>query len=132
MYYMYVERNFFSAEIFTWKGQLNFLLQVGYNDQFNRVMIQGNTYRFDISDPLFKDYPMQFSLTNEGTNEGGEEYRRNITLVGNSQGEPGSYIEFTPDEKHLEVYMYLVSPGLLGTSMDLSIITNIEQTRDLI
>ena len=85
MYYMYVERNFL-ARIFT-ERSIKFFITSGFNDQFNRVMIQGNTYRFDISDPLFKDYPMQFSLTNEGTNEGGEEYRRNITLVGNSQGE---------------------------------------------
>lgn len=115
---------------FEWLGHLNFFSIINSVLEFNRVMVQGNTYRFDISDPLFKDYPMQFSLVNEGVNVGGEEYRRNITLVGNSQGESGSYIEITPDEKSPKtLYLYLVSP-VLGTSIDISIITNNEQTRD--
>lgn len=107
---------------------------INFSENYNRIddliLTQGNTYTFDISDPLFETNPLLFSITSEGTNNNGEEYRRGITLFGTTQGTAGSYIEFKPDNASpRELYAYQ-GGNIRGSSVKISIFTNNEETRD--
>ncbi len=69
------------------------VFQVGTNDQTS--LEKGRTYFFDQSHPSNKLHPLKFSLTADGTHNGGVEYTVGVSSFG-TPGEPGAYTKFIP------------------------------------
>ncbi len=66
----------------------------------NNIMrfLEGNTYKFDVSDNSMTDQLLKFSTTKDGTIGGGTEYTTNVTSSGTA-GSGGAYVQIVVPAK---------------------------------
>jgi hypothetical protein len=66
------------------------------------------TYRFDQSDPSNTGHPLRFSLTDNGTHNGGTEFTTGVATSG-TPGSAGAYTEITLEQDGPQVLYYYCS-----------------------
>ena len=55
-------------------------------------LVEGGTFRFDVSDSSMGPHPFKFSTTSNGTHSGGSEYTTGVTTSGTT-GQSGAYVQ---------------------------------------
>jgi hypothetical protein len=68
-------------------------------------LIEGNTYRFDVSNGSVSGHPFKFSTTSNGTHGGGSEYTTGVTTSGNP-GDNGAYVQIVVAIGAPQLYYY--------------------------
>lgn len=68
-------------------------------------LIEGNTYRFDVSNSSNDGDLLKFSTTEDGDSNGGTEYTSGVTRSGTA-GQPGAYVEITPSVGAVDLHYY--------------------------
>ena len=82
--------------------------------QLSLVLVPGQTYRFDQSDPSNAGHPISFSTTNDGTHNSGSAYTTNVTSVG-TPGQSGAYTLITiPSNGPSKLYYYCTNHSSMG------------------
>ena len=90
------------------------------------VMLQGNTYKFDISDSSNKTHALRFSTTEDGTHNDGSAYQTGVTINGKA-GEEGASISIEIQEDTPDLYYYCVNHSGMGGKID---VRQVEDTED--
>ena len=81
---------------------------------------RGNTYTFDDSDSSVSGHPLAFSITPDGTHNGGTYYNTG-TSRNNSPGQPGAYVRIVvADDAPDQLYYFCQNHSGMGGSMHLS------------
>ena len=81
------------------------------------VMLQGNTYKFDISDSSNQTHALRFSTTEDGTHNDGSAYQTGVTINGKA-GEEGASISIEIQEDTPDLYYYCVNHSGMGGKID--------------
>ena len=77
------------------------------------TLLEGQTYRFDQSDPSNATHQLLISTTANGTWDGGVEYTTGVTKVGTA-GSPGAYTEITVPTGAPTLYYYCINHSGMG------------------
>ena len=86
---MSVDRTFTVTVVSTGSGNKYFIDGV---QQPTLELVEGATFRFDVSDSSMGAHPFKFSTTSNGTHSGGSEYTTNVTTSGTT-GQSGAYVQ---------------------------------------
>ena len=77
-------------------------------------LVEGATFKFDVSDGTVGGHPFKFSTTSDGTHSGGSEYTTNVTTNGTA-GQAGAYVEIEIAASAPTLYYYCqYHPGMGG------------------
>ena len=76
-------------------------------------LVEGRTYRFNQSDSSNLNHPLRFSITSNGTHDGGTEFTEGVTIVGTA-GSNGAYTEIIVPTGTPTLYYYCVNHPLMG------------------
>ena len=68
-------------------------------------LVEGGTFRFDVSDSSMGAHPFKFSTTSGGTHSGGSEYTTGITTSGTT-GQSGAYVQIEVADSAPTLYYY--------------------------
>ena len=90
------------------------------------VMLQGNTYKFDISDSSNKTHALRFSTTEDGTHNDGSAYQTSVTINGKA-GEAGASISIEIQEDTPDLYYYCVNHSGMGGKIDVRQVEDTEE-----
>ena len=111
------------VKVANYSGNLRFQLSSTQGGVYSRIatysgFVQGGTYTFDQSDSSNTGHRLAFSLTPDGTHNGGTQYTYNITTAG-TPGSSGAYTRITVDSVTASVlYWYNVSNSNYGAYDD--------------
>ena len=76
-------------------------------------MLEGNTYKFDLSDASNQTHSLRFSVTEDGVHNDGEAYTKGVEISGKA-GEEGASIAITIDADTPDLYYYCVNHSGMG------------------
>ena len=68
-------------------------------------LVEGGTFRFDVSDSSMGPHPFKFSTTSNGTHSGGSEYTTGVTTSGTT-GQSGAYVQIEVADSAPTLYYY--------------------------
>ena len=68
-------------------------------------LVEGATFRFDVSDSSMGPHPFKFSTTSGGTHSGGSEYTTGVTTSGTT-GQSGAYVQIEVASSAPTLYYY--------------------------
>ena len=68
-------------------------------------LVEGGTFRFDVSDSSMGPHPFKFSTTSNGTHSGGSEYTTGVTTSGTT-GQSGAYVQIEVAASAPTLYYY--------------------------
>jgi len=68
-------------------------------------LVEGGTFRFDVSDSSMGSHPFKFSTTSGGTHSGGSEYTTGVTTSGTT-GQSGAYVQIEVADSAPTLYYY--------------------------
>ena len=68
-------------------------------------LVEGGTFRFDVSDSSMGSHPFKFSTTSGGTHSGGSEYTTGVTTSGTT-GQSGAYVQIEVASSAPTLYYY--------------------------
>ena len=77
------------------------------------IMLEGNTYKFDLSNASNKTHALRFSTTEDGTHGEGSAYTKGVSVEGKA-GEEGALISIKIMEDTPELYYYCVNHKGMG------------------
>ena len=81
------------------------------------IMLEGNTYKFDLSDASNKTHALRFSTTEDGTHREGSAYTKGVSVEGKA-GEDGSSISIEILEDTPDLYYYCVNHKGMGNKIE--------------
>jgi len=90
------------------------------------VMLEGNTYQFDISDASNKTHALRFSTTEDGTHNDGEPYQTGVSINGKA-GEDNASISIEITEDTPDLYYYCVNHSGMGGKIDVRQVEDTEE-----
>tara|TARA_B100001057_G_scaffold479832_1_gene551945 strand:- start:1642 stop:2799 length:1158 start_codon:yes stop_codon:yes gene_type:complete len=99
---MSVDRTFTVTVVSTGSGNKYFIDGV---QQPTLELVEGATFRFDVSDSSMGAHPFKFSTTSNGTHSGGSEYTTNVTTSGTT-GQSGAYVQIEVADSAPTLYYY--------------------------
>jgi|TARA_E500000318_G_scaffold99225_1_gene101136 hypothetical protein len=99
---MSVTRTFTVTVVATGSGNKYFIDGV---QQPTLELVEGGTFRFDVSDSSMGAHPFKFSTTSNGTHSGGSEYTTNVTTSGTT-GQSGAYVQIEVASDAPTLYYY--------------------------
>ena len=99
---MSVTRTFTVTVVSTGSGNKYFIDGV---QQATLELVEGATFRFDVSDSSMGAHPFKFSTTSNGTHSGGSEYTTNVTTSGTT-GQSGAYVQIEVADSAPTLYYY--------------------------
>ena len=99
---MSVDRTFTVTVVSTGSGNKYFIDGV---QQPTLELVEGATFRFDVSDSSMGAHPVKFSTTSNGTHSGGSEYTTNVTTSGTT-GQSGAYVQIEVADSAPTLYYY--------------------------
>ena len=80
------------------------------------IMLEGNTYKFDLSDASNKTHALRFSTTEDGTHGEGNAYTKGVSVEGKA-GEDGASISIEIMEDTPDLYYYCVNHKGMGNKI---------------
>ena len=99
---MSVTRTFTVTVVSTGSGNKYFIDGV---QQPTLELVEGGTFRFDVSDSSMGPHPFKFSTTSGGTHSGGSEYTTGVTESGTT-GQSGAYVQIVVADSAPTLYYY--------------------------
>ena len=99
---MSVTRTFTVTVVSTGSGNKYFIDGV---QQPTLELVEGGTFRFDVSDSSMGSHPFKFSTTSNGTHSGGSEYTTGVTTSGTT-GQSGAYVQIQVASDAPTLYYY--------------------------
>jgi len=90
------------------------------------VMLEGNTYQFDISDASNKTHALRFSTTEDGVHNDGEPYQTGVNINGKA-GEDNASISIEITEDTPDLYYYCVNHSGMGGKIDVRQVEDTEE-----
>ena len=99
---MSVNRTFTVTVVSTGSGNKYFIDGV---QQPTLELVEGGTFRFDVSDSSMGPHPFKFSTTSGGTHSGGSEYTTGVTTSGTT-GQSGAYVQIVVADSAPTLYYY--------------------------
>ena len=99
---MSVTRTFTVTVVYTGTGNKYFIDGV---QQPTLELVEGGTFRFDVSDSSMGPHPFKFSTTSNGTHSGGTEYTTGVTTYGTT-GQAGAYVQIEVASSAPTLYYY--------------------------
>ena len=99
---MSVTRTFTVTVVSTGGGNKYFIDGV---QQPTLELVEGGTFRFDVSDSSMGPHPFKFSTTSGGTHSGGSEYTTNVTTSGTT-GQADAYVQIQVAASAPTLYYY--------------------------
>jgi len=81
------------------------------------VMLEDNTYLFDLSDTSNKTHALRFSTTEDGVHNQGEPYQTGVNINGKA-GEENASISIKIEEDTPDLYYYCVNHAGMGGKID--------------
>ena len=99
---MSVTRTFTVTVVSTGSGNKYFIDGV---QQATLELVEGATFRFDVSDSSMGPHPFKFSTTSGGTHSGGSEYTTGVTTSGTT-GQSGAYVQIEVASSAPTLYYY--------------------------
>ena len=91
------------------------------------IMLQGNTYKFDLSDASNKTHALRFSTTEDGTHGEGSAYTKGVSVEGKA-GEDGASISIEIMEDTPDLYYYCVNHKGMGGKI---VVRKVEEARQV-
>ena len=106
----------YSVSVGTSTTNQDYFAVLGFDPQETIDLLEGRTYRFDMSDTSTSGHPLRFSETADGTHGGGTEYTTGVTdnYATNAPGTSGSYIEITVATGAPTLYAYCENHSGMG------------------
>jgi len=89
-------------------------------------MLEGNTYKFDLSDASNQTHALRFSVTEDGVHNEGEAYTKGVRVSGKA-GEEGASIAITIDADTPDLYYYCVNHSGMGGKISVQQVDNERQ-----
>lgn len=81
--------------------------------QISLELVSGMTYRLDQSNSSNSGHPLRFSITSDGTHNGGVEYTTGVTVVG-TPGSAGAYTQIILEQDTPKLYYYCTNHSGMG------------------
>jgi len=91
------------------------------------IMLEGNTYKFDLSDASNKTHALRFSTTEDGTHREGSAYTKGVSVEGKA-GEDGASISIEIMEDTPDLYYYCVNHKGMGGKI---VVRKVEEERQV-
>ena len=90
------------------------------------VMLENNTYTFDLSDKSNKTHALRFSTTEDGTHNEGIAYQTGVSINGKA-GEENASISIEIKEDTPDLYYYCVNHSGMGGKIDVRQVEDTEE-----
>ena len=94
-------------------------------------MLEGNTYKFDLSDASNQTHALRFSVTEDGVHNDGEAYTKGVEISGKA-GEEGASIAITIDADTPDLYYYCVNHSGMGGKISVQQVEDERQVSDAV
>ena len=111
---MSVDRTFTVTVVSTGSGNKYFIDGV---QQPTLELVEGATFRFDVSDSSMGAHPFKFSTTSDGTHSGGSEYTTGVTTAG-TPGSSGAYTQIEVASGAPTLYYYCTNHSGMGGTIN--------------
>jgi len=95
------------------------------------IMLEGNTYKFDLSDASNKTHALRFSTTEDGTHREGSAYTKGVGVEGKA-GEDGASISIEILEDTPDLYYYCVNHKGMGNKIEVREVDQDRQVSDAV